>query len=455
VNQWVYFESEFIVPANTTKISLSVFSNGIMHSNGSVWFDDIRIFPAVASMTTYTYTMPVGVESKTDANNRSIFYKYDQLGRLVYVQDEKGNILKFYCYQDNNQPSTCTMPTVGNAGKTQVFKRNSCDAASGKYGTDVTYSVPANKYFGYDQQKADILAQEDIDRFGQAYANEFGTCLQGQSSDARSGTFTRNNCIGGRSGTDVVYDVPAGKHAAATKLLANQLADNDVATNGQTYANGHGDCLFFSAAINGTYYSQSCLPSEEAVPYPVSVPAKMFFSTSDQGTADHVAQNYAQQLANQGGSCVPGAPTIYARLEVAPSSTDNTSSYSDYYDATEINYYQHVSMYLRFYSDQNCTTPYTITSPVNFSINGYGFFETSSSYQPYMNMVIIQSTANAGTSEILFDTELSFEGFWGFYQPENGYIYYEKWADNYTLATVSGGVIILPDLVPVHTQGYN
>jgi hypothetical protein len=452
---WVFFESEFTVPANTTKILLSVFSNGA-DLPGSVWFDDIRILPAAASMTTYTYKVPIGVSSMTDANNRIMHYLYDALGRLYCVADDKGNILKYYCYQENGQSSTCTLPTVGNAAKTQVFKRNNCDAPSGKYGTDITYSVPANKYFGFDQQGADLLAQEDIDRFGQVYANEHGTCLQGEPSDARSGTFTKSDCPVWKNGTDVLYEVPAGKHAAATKLLANQLADNDVATNGPVYANEHGFCVFYNTAISGTYYSQNCLPSETPVAYPVTVPAKMFFSTVDQGSADAQAQNHAQLLANSNGGCTPGAQTVYVRLEVEPSYSDNTSEYDPNYDATLINYYQQVRMYLRFYSDQNCTTPHTLTSPVNFSINTHGFFETESSYQSHMNTVFVEGTAGAGTSEIFFDDILSFEGFWGMYHQENGYIFYEKWADNYTLGTVTGvGVVKLPDLVPVHTTGYN
>lgn len=56
-------------------------------------YDDIRIHPADAQMTTYTFEPLVGMTSKTDPSNRMTSYEYDALGRLQRVRDEQGRVL--------------------------------------------------------------------------------------------------------------------------------------------------------------------------------------------------------------------------------------------------------------------------------------------------------------------------------------------------------------------------
>jgi YD repeat-containing protein len=54
--------------------------------------DEIRIYPAGARMTTYTYSPGIGFTSVTDHNNQTIHYEYDSFGRLTVVRDHLGNI---------------------------------------------------------------------------------------------------------------------------------------------------------------------------------------------------------------------------------------------------------------------------------------------------------------------------------------------------------------------------
>ena len=94
MNKWIYLSGDYTVPANTTQIWLRVDNNG----NGDVWFDDLRLYPSDAQMTTYTYEPLVGMTSQSDVANHLTSYEYDGLGRLSLTRDQDGNILKMYQY---------------------------------------------------------------------------------------------------------------------------------------------------------------------------------------------------------------------------------------------------------------------------------------------------------------------------------------------------------------------
>jgi YD repeat-containing protein len=77
------------------------------------------------------------------------------------------------------------------------------------------------------------------------------------------------------------------------------------------YAGQAGQCnLYESDAINADYDSRNC-GSESAVPYHVSVPQGMFTSYIDLPTANELAQQYAQNQANQYGTCQVTNASIY------------------------------------------------------------------------------------------------------------------------------------------------
>lgn len=56
------------------------------------------------------------------------------------------------------------------------------------------------------------------------------------------GTFTRNNCGEGSTGTAIDYTVPAGKFTAATQPEADKLAAAALAKEGQEFANANASC---------------------------------------------------------------------------------------------------------------------------------------------------------------------------------------------------------------------
>ncbi|MDR1154257.1 MAG: RHS repeat protein [Bacteroidales bacterium] len=70
---------------------------GYMTLNGTA-IDEVRVYPADALMTTHTYKPLVGMTSETDPSGRTVFYEYDDFGRLKCVKDEEGKIIKEHRY---------------------------------------------------------------------------------------------------------------------------------------------------------------------------------------------------------------------------------------------------------------------------------------------------------------------------------------------------------------------
>jgi len=54
-------------------------------------------------MTTYTYNPLVGISSQCDVAGRITYYYYDSFGRLSYVKDQDGNVIKTYGYHYTGQ----------------------------------------------------------------------------------------------------------------------------------------------------------------------------------------------------------------------------------------------------------------------------------------------------------------------------------------------------------------
>lgn len=88
--KWIYISKTFTLPETVLGARLRLSNNG----GGNVWFDDLRIYPSDAQMTTYTYAPLVGMTSQIDPKGKTIYYEYDEFQRLKYVRDGDGNILQ-------------------------------------------------------------------------------------------------------------------------------------------------------------------------------------------------------------------------------------------------------------------------------------------------------------------------------------------------------------------------
>ncbi len=84
-NSWTYYEHKV---TGQTAITIA----------GSGHIDELRLYPAAARMTTYTYKPAVGMTSQCDINNHATYYEYDGFHRLATVKDQDGNIIKTIDY---------------------------------------------------------------------------------------------------------------------------------------------------------------------------------------------------------------------------------------------------------------------------------------------------------------------------------------------------------------------
>lgn len=140
---------------------------------GSGYIDELRLYPASAKMTSYTFEPLTGMTSACDVNNRITYYEYDGAGRLKLVRDQNKYIVKRICYNVAGQPENCSI--YYNSETSGSFTRNNC--GSGYMGSSVNYVVPANTYSGSSLSAANNLAQNDVNANGQTYANTNGTCI--------------------------------------------------------------------------------------------------------------------------------------------------------------------------------------------------------------------------------------------------------------------------------------
>jgi hypothetical protein len=149
VNGYTYFEC----PIGTGMTAMTI--------SGSSNIDELRLYPAVAQMTTYTYN-PSGVSSITDTKGMNSYFQYDFAQRLKYVQDWAGNIIKGYGYHTYDQ-------IFANQVQTQNFTRNNCPPYTSP--GSLNYTVPVNKYYSSTLAAANTDAAYDLMVNGQAKAN--------------------------------------------------------------------------------------------------------------------------------------------------------------------------------------------------------------------------------------------------------------------------------------------
>jgi len=89
-NNWTNYEHHL-----TGSASITVSGGGLI--------DELRLYPANAQMTSYTYQPLVGTTSACDIANRVTYYTYDKSARLQIIKDQDGNILKTIDYHIQGQ----------------------------------------------------------------------------------------------------------------------------------------------------------------------------------------------------------------------------------------------------------------------------------------------------------------------------------------------------------------
>jgi len=69
---------------------------------GSGLIDEVRLYPSMAQMSTYTYIPLIGMSAKCDVKNDITYFNFDNVGRLIQVLDQNRNIVKQYQYNYKN-----------------------------------------------------------------------------------------------------------------------------------------------------------------------------------------------------------------------------------------------------------------------------------------------------------------------------------------------------------------
>ncbi len=127
-----------------------------------------------AHITSYTYKHLVGVTSITDPVNRTSKYDYDVYGRLLYIIDPDGNIVKKNEYEYSASYLEKFGVFVNDAASATFYTQN-CNY--GYVGSAVSFSVQQGVFYSLiSVQEANLQAQAYLSANGQAYANKYGKC---------------------------------------------------------------------------------------------------------------------------------------------------------------------------------------------------------------------------------------------------------------------------------------
>ncbi len=351
-NGFTYYEYDIAQGTATVTVS------------GSGIIDELRLYPKTARMRTTTYDPLIGKTSDCDENNRITYYEYDNLGRLRFIKDEKKNIVKMQEYNNVSAVKQNGCPgTYSNQLISEQFVKNNC--AAGYQGDTVLYAIAANTYSSaISQADADAQAENNLLINGQAYANANGGCKLIYYNTIQSQVFTTECPEAGYIGGTVTYTVPANRYSSLiNQAEADTLALDEIDANGQEYANTNGNCVtdtdpwwewdegsstycltvngqlpahqfmlatdrnpgsptynqtawqdagptdacpantYYSFDYSGNYYRQNCPGGQTPQAYYVTLLPGAFSSTLSQQDANNQASQYAQDQANQFGTC--------------------------------------------------------------------------------------------------------------------------------------------------------
>lgn len=89
---WEYVERIVNINSTTPPFTLA--------SSSAYVYDELRIIPVGARMTTYSYRPGIGKISETDSNGITVYYEYNKYGLLKAVKDTDGRVIKKIVYDD-------------------------------------------------------------------------------------------------------------------------------------------------------------------------------------------------------------------------------------------------------------------------------------------------------------------------------------------------------------------
>lgn len=123
---------------------------------------------------------------------------------------------------------------------------------------DINNRITYYEYDGFNRLK--LVRDQDnniLKKYCYNYMGQAEDCMVYYKNVIKSGSFQKNNCVSGGTGSWVTYSVAAGTYSSTiSQADADTKAQNDVNNNGQAYANANGSCTL---SCNCYYEYQKCI----------------------------------------------------------------------------------------------------------------------------------------------------------------------------------------------------
>ncbi|ELR68724.1 hypothetical protein C900_05907 [Fulvivirga imtechensis AK7] len=92
MSYWYYLSGEWMLKADVPYVAT-------INELGAERIDEIRVYPEHSLVTTYTYEPGMGITSSTNPNHQTIYYEYDEFGRLVTIRNQNKDIVSSVEYK--------------------------------------------------------------------------------------------------------------------------------------------------------------------------------------------------------------------------------------------------------------------------------------------------------------------------------------------------------------------
>lgn len=199
--------------------------------------------------------------------------------------------------------------------------------------------------------------KDSKNNFLKEFEYNYKDAVQQYGNTTVSKSFIRNNCGAGTTGGTVTYYVPAGKHISNSQALADQLAQNDINTNGQNYANINGSCTTTNSC---SFIQSASIPafSTSIIGFTGSTVSFSFVFTPNSSQTTNLQNYVSLPLGNITTGC---NPSVQRRFNY----TESTSPYRQWEFTIELS--GTVSLKLLYFSGSTSTDWNTTISLNNVS----------------------------------------------------------------------------------------